>query len=207
MCENSVPFLAKRQSVFMSCVHEPLEDYFPAGDTGGGSQLGIWPLDTTQRPLLQSKTRAHFSIRSFSPGDPSNHHLPANQILANYSPFGGTIGAKLTIKSGRRGASRADLDPSLLFPPADERSRRTASPDVRWLFPNTRPLMTKLKHPTPQLCNASAKKKKKSLTSVKLNLAQWERYPRLLKMRPKGEITLQEQLLIHILFLCFINKL
>lgn len=42
---------------------------------------------------------------------------------------------------------------------------------------------------------------------MKLKLAQWERYPRLLKMGPKGEITLQEQLLIRILFLCFINKL
>lgn len=43
--------------------------------------------------------------------------------------------------------------------------------------------------------------------SVKLKLAQWESYPRLLKLRPKGEITVQEQLEIHIVVRCFINKL
>lgn len=43
--------------------------------------------------------------------------------------------------------------------------------------------------------------------SVKLKLAQWESYPQLLKLRPKGEITIQERLEIRTLFCCFINKL
>lgn len=49
-------------------------------------------------------------------------------------------------------------------------------------------------------------KKKKSIMSVKLKLAQWESYPLLLKLRPKGE-TIQEQLEIRILFCFFINEL
>lgn len=45
------------------------------------------------------------------------------------------------------------------------------------------------------------------MVSVKLKLPQWERHPRLLKLRPKGEITLHELLEIRILFHCYINKL
>lgn len=99
-----------------------------------------------------------------------------------------------------------ELHPSLLFLPADECSR---SYNISWramAISKYKAINDKAKTSHSAIVQRQHKKKK-SITSVKLKLAQWERYPRLLKMRPKGEITLQEQLLIRILFLCFINKL
>lgn len=115
------------------CDHQPqLEHYFPAGDSRGGSQLGIWPLDTTQRPLLQCKTRAHFSIRSFSPESPLTtirqpirymriiHHLGAQSEQSS----------QLNLEEEERAELNwPELHPSLLFLPADECSR---SYNISW---------------------------------------------------------------------------
>lgn len=159
-----------------------------------GSQAASLPLDTTQQPLLQWKTRAHFSICSFSPENPlSTLHQPIR-----YAQIIHHLEAKLTIKSAKGGTKRAQLNwpevhPSLLFLSPDERSR---SYNISWsamAISKYKAVNDKAKTSHTAIVQRQHKKTtKQSITSVKLKLPQWERYPWLLKLRPKGEITLQQ---------------
>lgn len=129
MWEKKRPFFSQKAV----CDHEPQLDYFPAGDSWGESQLGVWPLDTTQRPLLQRKTRAHFSIPSFSPEGP----LTAIRQPIRYMQIIHHLGAQseqnsqLNLEEEERAEpNRPEPRPSLLFPPpADECSR---SYNISW---------------------------------------------------------------------------
>lgn len=73
------------------CVEEPQsQDYLTVGDSPReGNWLGIWPLETTHSPLLQCKTRPHFS-EFFGAGPPTLIYQPIRSMRISRQ-FGGTL--------------------------------------------------------------------------------------------------------------------
>lgn len=170
---NYVPFLSQKAKSVMAS-HSWRTVFLQETVEEVGSQPGSWPLDTTNS-ALQCKTRVHFSIRSFSPENPlSTIHHPIRYVqIIHHLEAQSEQNSQLNLQEEERnerswtGLKCIPHPLSCLPMNADG---HTTSPEVQWLFPNVRPLMTKLKHPTPLLCNGSTKKhnqKKHHVSEIK----------------------------------------